>query len=89
MQEKELISITVDEDNKKYKNIVRTKKAYKIKDAMAKYRDYTESVLSNGFSDEELNTLSEMLERVYNNLISDIYISDEEKIKLERRHNLK
>lgn len=88
MQEKGLIDITVDESNKRYKNIVRTQKADRIKDEMDKYRNYTESVLSDGFSQEELNALSDMLERVYNNLKSDCPISDEEKMTLERRHEL-
>lgn len=89
MQEKDLITITVDEENKKYKNIVRTKKADRIKDAMQEYRNYTESILVKGFTKEEIYTLSTFLDRIYVNLMSDSNISDEEKIKLERRHKIK
>lgn len=89
MQEKGLISISVDENNKKYKNIIKTKKADKIKDEMDKYRDYTEAVLTDGFSDDEINTLSKLLDKVYNNLMNDSNMSDEETMKFERRHHIK
>lgn len=87
MVEKGLITITVDENNKKYKNILRTKKADEIKDKMAKYRDYTESVLLKGFSDDETEKLSDYLDKVYDNLINDRYISDNEKLDLKGDRN--
>jgi DNA-binding MarR family transcriptional regulator len=89
MQEKGLINITVDEENKKFKNITRTEKADKIKSEMDKHRNHTEAVLSDGFSQEELEILSKMLDRIYDNLTKDSFISEKDKSRLERRKKLK
>lgn len=79
MVEKELIVITVDEDNKKYKNITKTKKADKIRTEIKKYRDYTESVVLKDFSTKEIEILSKLLERVYDNLKNDCPLTYENK----------
>lgn len=83
MQEKGLITITVDEDNKKYKNIVRTKKAENIQLKSNEHRDQTEAALLRGFSEEEKKALSNFLDRVYDNLKSDDAIIDTCKKDLE------
>ncbi len=85
MTEKGLIKITVDEDNKKYKNIVNTEKADKIKDETLKHRAQTESVLINGFDEKEIEVLSDMLGRIYHNLITDSDISEKDREIIERR----
>ena len=79
MLERELITITVDEYNKKYKNITKTEKANKIRTEMKKYRDYTESVVLKDFSEKEKELLSNLLDRVYDNLKNDCCMIDEKK----------
>lgn len=71
MSEKELILISVDEENKKFKNIVRTEKAEKIRQLMDENRLKTEGILLKGFSEEEKDTLSYLLDKVYDNLRND------------------
>lgn len=85
MLEKELIEITVDEDNKKYKNIIRTEKANNIRDEMQKRRKRTESVLVMGFDKREIKILSEMLDRIYHNLNMDSDILEEDRNIIGRR----
>lgn len=76
MKEKGLIEITVDSDNKKYKNIVTTAKADLIREETKKQKEETEAVLLKGFSKEETDILYEFLERVYKNLEDDCESTD-------------
>lgn len=79
MLEKELIAITIDENNKRYKNITKTEKSNKIRTKIKIHRDYTESVVLKDFSVEEVEILSNLLDRVYDNLKNDCCVLNENK----------
>lgn len=65
LSEKNLIEITVDEENKKFKNITLTNKAMEKIELMTSQRDETESILLKGFSSDETTRLRAYLERLY------------------------
>ena len=91
LNEKDLIEITVDEQNKKFKNITLTNKAMEKIELMSAQRDETESILLKGFSIEETKRLRAYLERLYDNLVNGTDISEQDiccmKKQFERRHN--
>ena len=76
LSEKNLIEITVDEENKKFKNITLTNKAMEKIELMTSQRDETESILLKGFSSDETTRLRAYLERLYSNLVSGTDISE-------------
>lgn len=71
MQEKDLINIVVDSENKKYKNIYRSEKAIKIKEQIGEYIKSTESILIEDFTESEIELIHKLLDKIHNNLISD------------------
>lgn len=91
LKEKDLIEITVDQDNKKYKNITLTEKALEKIELVEYQKNETEAILLKGFSEDEIENLRVYLDRLYNNLAYDTHISDKDMHcfdnKLERRHN--
>lgn len=91
LSEKDLIEITVDEENKKFKNITLTNKAMEKIELMTSQRDETESILLKGFSSDETTRLRAYLERLYSNLVSGTDISEQDiyclKKEFERRNH--
>lgn len=91
LSEKNLIEITVDEENKKFKNITLTNKAMEEIELMTSQRDETESILLKGFSSDETTRLRAYLERLYSNLVSGTDISEQDicclKKEFERRNH--
>lgn len=92
LKEKGLIDIKVDEENKKYRDIYPTSKAYLIDEQMISQRNENEETVLKGFSEEEKMQLSGFLDRLYQNLISDFDLTDtdiecfKQKRTMERRH---
>lgn len=70
LKEKELIEIKVDEENKKYRLIFPTSKAFLLDKRMILHRDETEAIFLRGFTDKEKMILSTYLDRLYDNLVS-------------------
>lgn len=91
LSEKNLIEITVDEENKKFKNITLTNKAMEKIELMTSQRDETESILLKGFSSDETTRLRAYLERLYSNLVSGTDIFEQDicclKKEFERRNH--
>ena len=91
LSEKDLIEITVDEENKKFKNITLTNKAMEKIELMTSQRDETESILLKGFSSDETTRLRAYLERLYSNLVNGTDISEQDicclKKEFERRNH--
>lgn len=91
LSEKNLIEITVDEENKKFKNITLTNKAMEKIELMTSQRDETESILLKGFSSDETTRLRAYLERLYSNLVIGTDISEQDicclKKEFERRNH--
>ncbi len=86
LKEKELIDIRPDEENKKYKNITLTPKACDIQESLSEYRNMTEEVLVEGFTKDEISNLHNYLNRVYDNLLNNSPISEND-IECFRKNN--
>lgn len=78
LKEKDLISIRVDKENKKYKIIYPTPKAMQLDEQMSLHRNETEALLLKDFSKEEIEQLGSYLDRLYNNLLLGSEISDKD-----------
>lgn len=68
MEQKELIQRLPVEQDARLKKIVLTEKARKIGNLMKEDLERMENALTNGFTAEELNTLSAFIRRMNNNL---------------------
>ncbi|MCR5737063.1 MAG: MarR family transcriptional regulator [Eubacterium sp.] len=85
LEEKGYIEITVDEENKRFKNIRKTELVQSFHDEMHHHRDETEKILLNGFNEEEKERLRTYLDRIYHNLMEHTDLSEEEMKCFERR----
>lgn len=68
MQEKGLVRVVVDEDNRRCKNIFLTKKAEDIRYEMERGREIMESRVVKSFTDEEKETFYRLLNKAIDNL---------------------
>lgn len=68
MQEKGLIRVVVDEDNRRCRNIFLTKKAEDIRYEMERGREIMESRVVKSFTDEEKETFYRLLNKAIDNL---------------------
>ena len=85
MQEKGFIEIYVDEENRRSKIVNLTDKAINLKSKLDEHRCETERVLLHSFSDDDISNLYNYLDRIRQNLICTMDLSDEEKERIERR----
>ncbi len=89
MVEKGLISITPDQQNKKFKNITLTEKSQEVHESAWAFKNYTEAVITKGFSEDEKKDFERMLQMVFHNLLEDSSMTQEDKDIIERRFNQK
>ena len=68
MQEKGLVRVVVDEDNRRCRNIFLTKKAEDIRYEMERGREIMESRVVKSFTDEEKETFYRLLNNAIDNL---------------------
>ena len=68
MQEKGLVRVVVDEDNRRCRNIFLTKKAEDIRYEMERGREIMESRVVKSFTDEEKETFYSLLNKAIDNL---------------------
>ena len=68
MQEKGLVRVVVDEDNRRCRNIFLTKKAEDISHEMERGREIMESRVVKSFTDEEKETFYRLLNKAIDNL---------------------
>lgn len=68
MQEKGLVRVVVDEDNRRCRNIFLTKKAEDIRYEMERGREIMESRVVKSFTDEEKETFYRLLNKAIDNL---------------------
>ena len=68
MQEKGLVRVVVDEDNRRCRNIFLTKKAEDIRYEMERGREIMESRVVKTFTDEEKETFYRLLNKAIDNL---------------------
>lgn len=68
MQEKGLVRVVVDEDNRRSRNVFLTKKAEDISYEMERGREIMESRVVKSFTDEEKETFYRLLNKAIDNL---------------------
>lgn len=68
LEEKELVRSVTDPDNRKYRNISLTSKAMKVEEMIRTHRRTMDEALSKGLTDEEVEQLRILLQKVRNNL---------------------
>ncbi len=68
LEEKEMINVVVDPDNRKYRNITLTKKAKEYSERRRERRKHTDSYLVNGMTDDEIRQLRVLLDKVIDNM---------------------
>ena len=68
LEEKEMLEVSVDEDNRKCRNIVLTKKGFEFIDHDHNRRHRREKALVSGMSDEEIAQLRRLLDKVIDNM---------------------
>ena len=70
LEEKEMLTVIVDPDNKKYRNIVLTPKGEKFVERNKERKRFTDSSLTEGMTEEEVDQLRKLLDKVIDNLQS-------------------
>lgn len=68
LEEKEMLTVSVDPDNRKYRNIVLTPKGEKFVEFNRERKKHTDSYLTEGMSEEEIATLRRLLDKVIDNM---------------------
>ena len=72
MEAKGFIISSINPSDHRSRNIYPTDKAYSIKISMDKHRNYVNDKLLQGLSDDEIEQLSVLLTKVYNNINQNI-----------------
>ena len=68
LEEKEMLTVIVDPDNKKYRNIVLTPKGEQFVERNKERKRYTDQNLTDGMTEEEIQTLRKLLDKVIDNM---------------------
>lgn len=68
MEEKEFINCIIDENDKRFKKILLTKKSIKIRDCLNKHKEEMEYILTSHMTLEEIYTLKSLLNKMVNNI---------------------
>ena len=68
LEEKEMVKVVVDPDNRKFRNIALTEKGVMFIENDRKRKRHTDEYMVNGFSEDEILQLRNLLDRVYDNM---------------------
>ena len=68
LEEKEMLTVIVDPDNRKFRNIVLTPKGEKYVKKNKERKRNTDSTLTEGMTEEEIAKLRELLDKVIDNM---------------------
>ncbi|MDC7294397.1 MarR family transcriptional regulator [Butyrivibrio sp. DSM 10294] len=68
LEEKEMLKVVVDPDNRKYRNIALTPKGEKFVKHNKERKRYTDSYLTEGMTTEEVTELRRLLDKVIDNM---------------------
>ena len=68
LEEKDMLKIVVDPDNRKYRNIALTEKGFELMEANKRRRRESDKTLTIGMSDKEITELRRLLDKVYDNM---------------------
>ena len=68
LEEKEMLKVVVDPENRKYRNIALTEKGLTFVENDRKRKRHTDEFMVKGMSDEEIATLRDLLDKVIDNM---------------------
>ena len=68
LEEKEMLKVVVDPDNRKYRNIALTEKGLTFVENDRKRKRHTDEYMVKGLSEAEIADLRNLLDKVYDNL---------------------
>ncbi len=68
LEEKEMLKVVVDPDNRKYRNIALTDKGVNFVEKDRNRKRHTEEDMVKGMSSEEVKQLRDLLDKVYDNM---------------------
>ncbi len=68
LEEKGMLEVVVDSDNRKYRNIILTQKGNALMEANKRRRTFLDTALVKGMTDEEKKELRRLLDKVYDNM---------------------
>lgn len=68
LEEKEMLKVVVDPDNRKYRNIALTEKGVAFVEKDSNRKRHTEEDMVKGMSSKEIKQLRDLLDRVYDNM---------------------
>ncbi len=68
LEEKEMVQVIIDPDNRKFRNIILTKKGNDLMESSNKHRDFIDRSLTNGMSAKEISELRRLLDKLYDNM---------------------
>ncbi|WP_029233204.1 MarR family winged helix-turn-helix transcriptional regulator [Butyrivibrio sp. VCB2006] len=68
LEEKEMVKVVVDPDNRRYRNIALTEKGEKFIQMNRERRIHNDENLVDGMTEEEIKTLRSLLDRVIDNM---------------------
>jgi MarR family multiple gene transcriptional regulator MgrA len=69
LEDKEMLKVVVDPDNRKYRNITLTERALEFIEADKKRKIHTDQYMVEGMTEEEIKQLRNLLDRVYDNMM--------------------
>ena len=68
LEEKEMLKVVVDPENRKYRNIALTEKGMTFVENDRKRKRHTDEFMVKGMSEEEIATLRDLLDKVIDNM---------------------
>ncbi len=68
LEDKEMLKVVVDPDNRKYRNITLTDRGIACIEADEKRKVHTDEYMVEGMSEDEIRLLRNLLDRVYDNM---------------------
>lgn len=68
LEEKEMLKVVVDPDNRKYRNVALTEKGVAFVEKDRNRKRHTEEDMVKGMSSKEIKQLRDLLDRVYDNM---------------------
>ncbi len=68
LEEKGMLEVVVDPDNRKYRNVALTDKGIRCIENDRMRKRYTDEYMVEGMTDEEIRLLRSLLDRVYDNM---------------------
>lgn len=69
LEDKEMLKVVVDPDNRKYRNITLTERGVEFIEADKERKIHTDQYMVEGMTEDEIKQLRNLLDRVYDNMM--------------------